>query len=73
MLLNNTSFFLLAEVANVHGRVHANDGKTELSLIHFASNHPEWKPPPSAARFLDDIRDRVCLCFWFWISSKNNF
>ncbi|VDP15408.1 unnamed protein product [Onchocerca flexuosa] len=47
------------EVANIHGRVHANDGKTELSLIHFASNHPGWKPPACAARFLDDIRDRM--------------
>ncbi|EJD74234.1 autophagy protein Apg9 containing protein [Loa loa] len=47
------------EVANMHGRVHANDGKTELSLVHFASNHPKWKPPPRAARFLDDIRDRM--------------
>ncbi|VIO97685.1 Autophagy protein Apg9 containing protein [Brugia malayi] len=47
------------EILNMHGRVHANDGKTELSLIHFASNHPEWKPPPRAARFLDDIRSRM--------------
>ncbi|VDK87483.1 unnamed protein product [Onchocerca ochengi] len=47
------------EVANIHGRVHANDGKTELSLIHFASNYPGWKPPACAARFLDDIRDRM--------------
>lgn len=45
----------------MHGRIHANDGKTELSLIHFASHHPEWKPPPRAARFLDNIRDRVCF------------
>lgn len=47
----------------MRGRVHANDGKTELSLVHFAGNHPEWKPPSRAARFLDDIRDRVRPCF----------
>ncbi|KAL3985004.1 Autophagy protein Apg9 family protein [Acanthocheilonema viteae] len=47
------------EVANIHARVHANDGKTELSLVHFASHHPEWKPPPRAARFLDSIKDRM--------------
>ncbi|CAG9539570.1 unnamed protein product [Cercopithifilaria johnstoni] len=57
----NWSFDVLTkeEIANIHGRVHANDGKTELSLVHFASHFPEWKPPPSATRFLDDIRDRM--------------
>lgn len=49
----------------MHGRVRANDGKTELSLVHFASHHPEWKPPPRSARFLDGIRDRVCVYFQF--------
>uniref|UniRef100_A0A915Q3D9 Autophagy-related protein 9 n=1 Tax=Setaria digitata TaxID=48799 RepID=A0A915Q3D9_9BILA len=44
---------------DTNGKVYANEGKTELSLIHFASNHPEWKPPPHATRFLDDIRDRM--------------
>ncbi|VDN18804.1 unnamed protein product [Gongylonema pulchrum] len=47
------------EVAASRERISANDGKTELSLIYFASNHPEWKPPLRAARFLDDMRERM--------------
>ncbi|KAM3717681.1 Autophagy-related protein 9A [Dirofilaria immitis] len=57
----NWSFHELTkeEIVNMRGKVHANDGKTELSLVNFASNHPEWKPPARATHFLEDIRDRI--------------
>uniref|UniRef100_A0A158P9Y2 Autophagy-related protein 9 n=1 Tax=Angiostrongylus cantonensis TaxID=6313 RepID=A0A158P9Y2_ANGCA len=30
----------------------ACDGKTELSVLHFASTNPEWKPPLASEQFL---------------------
>ncbi|VDM98324.1 unnamed protein product [Thelazia callipaeda] len=47
------------ETPKMSPKVQANDGKIELSLINFVSNHPQWKPPALAARFLDDIRNRM--------------
>ncbi|VDO63000.1 unnamed protein product [Heligmosomoides polygyrus] len=34
----------------------ALDGKTELSVLQFASNNPEWKGPPATEQFLQRFR-----------------
>lgn len=33
----------------------AEDGKVELSLIHFTVTNPSWKPPPDAQQFVETI------------------
>lgn len=38
----------------------AEDGKTELSLVHFTLTNPEWRPPTAGARgFVAALRERV--------------
>lgn len=37
----------------------AEDGKTELSLIHFTLTNPEWKPPSHAENFFTALRERA--------------
>lgn len=37
----------------------AEDGKTELSLIHFTLTNPEWKPPSHAESFVTALRERA--------------
>uniref|UniRef100_A0A1I7XIB3 Autophagy-related protein 9 n=1 Tax=Heterorhabditis bacteriophora TaxID=37862 RepID=A0A1I7XIB3_HETBA len=37
----------------------ALDGKTELSVLHFASTNPEWKPPPASEQFLHRFKARL--------------
>ncbi|XP_028049857.1 autophagy-related protein 9A [Monomorium pharaonis] len=37
----------------------AEDGKTELSLIHFTLTNPEWKPPSHAENFITALRERA--------------
>ncbi|XP_023932449.1 autophagy-related protein 9A [Lingula anatina] len=37
----------------------AEDGKAELSLMHFALTNPEWKPPENCSVFLNDIKDQA--------------
>ncbi|XP_076652143.1 autophagy-related protein 9 isoform X2 [Halictus rubicundus] len=37
----------------------AEDGKTELSLIHFTLTNPDWKPPSDAKNFVTALRERV--------------
>lgn len=37
----------------------AEDGKTELSLIHFTLTNPELKPPSHAENFVAALRERV--------------
>lgn len=37
----------------------ADQGKTELSLIHFKLMNPEWKPPAEAVWFMQKIREQV--------------
>lgn len=37
----------------------AEDGKTELSLIHFTHTNPEWKPPSHAENFVTALRERA--------------
>ncbi|KAK0411290.1 hypothetical protein QR680_005583 [Steinernema hermaphroditum] len=32
------------------------DGKTEMSLMHFAAVNPEWNPPASSQRFLERFK-----------------
>lgn len=36
-----------------------DNGKTELSLIRFTLTNPEWKVPPDAVNFLNDIREHA--------------
>ncbi|XP_018561367.1 autophagy-related protein 9A [Anoplophora glabripennis] len=35
----------------------AEDGKVELSLVHFTTTNPNWVPPPEAQMFVDNILD----------------
>ncbi|KIH49060.1 hypothetical protein ANCDUO_20866, partial [Ancylostoma duodenale] len=37
----------------------ALDGKTELSVLHFATTNPEWKPPRASEQFLQRFRARL--------------
>ncbi|XP_077282174.1 autophagy-related protein 9 [Temnothorax americanus] len=37
----------------------AEDGKTELSLIHFTLTNPEWKPPSHAENFVTALKERA--------------
>lgn len=37
----------------------AEDGKTELSLVHFTLTNPDWKPPSHAENFVTALRERV--------------
>uniref|UniRef100_A0A8C5QR26 Autophagy-related protein 9 n=1 Tax=Leptobrachium leishanense TaxID=445787 RepID=A0A8C5QR26_9ANUR len=37
----------------------AEDGKTELSLMHFAITNPRWQPPRECSAFLSHLRERV--------------
>ncbi|XP_014469719.1 PREDICTED: autophagy-related protein 9A [Dinoponera quadriceps] len=37
----------------------AEDGKTELSLIHFTLTNPEWKPPSYAENFVAALKERA--------------
>lgn len=37
----------------------AEDGKTELSLIHFMSNNPTWHPPETAQHFIEGIKEQA--------------
>ncbi|GMS80172.1 hypothetical protein PENTCL1PPCAC_2347, partial [Pristionchus entomophagus] len=37
----------------------AHDGKTEMSSMQFAIRHPDWKPPPATAHFIQNVRDRM--------------
>ncbi|XP_004536765.1 autophagy-related protein 9A isoform X2 [Ceratitis capitata] len=37
----------------------AENGKIELSLIRFTLTNPEWKAPPDAVNFLNDIREHA--------------
>ncbi|XP_073503406.1 autophagy-related protein 9A isoform X1 [Phyllobates terribilis] len=37
----------------------AEDGKTELSLMHFAITNPRWQPPRECSAFLTHLRERV--------------
>jgi len=37
----------------------ARNGKTELSLIHFAHTNPNWKMPNEAVAFMDQLRDHA--------------
>ncbi len=47
MILNiqNTCF-------RVNNYTRAEDGKTEMSLIHFTLTNPEWKPPQESENFI---------------------
>ena len=38
----------------------ARNGKTELSLIHFAHTNPNWKMPIESTAFIDQIKDQAC-------------
>lgn len=37
----------------------AEDGKTELSLIHFTLTNPEWKPPSHSQNYVAALKERV--------------
>lgn len=37
----------------------AEDGKTELSLMHFTLTNPEWRPPETESIFLSTIKEQA--------------
>lgn len=37
----------------------AEDGKTELSLMHFTATNPEWQPPVESTAFIANLRDHA--------------
>ncbi|TNN82247.1 Autophagy-related protein 9A [Liparis tanakae] len=37
----------------------AEDGKTELSLMHFAITNPQWQPPQETTHFISQLKERV--------------
>ncbi|KGL86419.1 Autophagy-related protein 9A, partial [Charadrius vociferus] len=37
----------------------AEDGKTELSLMHFAITNPKWQPPRESTAFIRFLKERV--------------
>ncbi|XP_045081441.1 autophagy-related protein 9A [Coregonus clupeaformis] len=37
----------------------AEDGKTELSLMHFAITNPQWQPPTETTHFISQLKERV--------------
>ncbi|XKL67657.1 hypothetical protein PGB90_003148 [Kerria lacca] len=37
----------------------AEDGKTELSLIHFVTMNPAWQPPQEAEQFICKVKEKV--------------
>ncbi|XP_067005756.1 autophagy-related protein 9A isoform X2 [Anabrus simplex] len=37
----------------------AEDGKTELSLVHFTLTNPEWRPPADAENFVMALRNQA--------------
>uniref|UniRef100_T1JD90 Autophagy-related protein 9 n=1 Tax=Strigamia maritima TaxID=126957 RepID=T1JD90_STRMM len=42
-----------------HTGFQAQDGKTELSLMHFTLTNPDWKPPTESTAFITNIRHRA--------------
>uniref|UniRef100_H9GDM9 Autophagy-related protein 9 n=1 Tax=Anolis carolinensis TaxID=28377 RepID=H9GDM9_ANOCA len=37
----------------------AENGKTELSLVHFAISNPRWQPPPESSLFIGHLKEKV--------------
>jgi len=37
----------------------AEDGKTELSLVHFTLTNPEWRPPEASSVFLHTLKEQA--------------
>ncbi|XP_072324214.1 autophagy-related protein 9A [Scyliorhinus torazame] len=37
----------------------AEDGKTELSLMHFAITNPRWQPPQGSTAFISQLKEKV--------------
>ncbi|XP_051787331.1 autophagy-related protein 9A [Erpetoichthys calabaricus] len=37
----------------------AEDGKTELSLMHFAITNPRWQPPRESTHFISQLKEKV--------------
>ncbi|CAG2066976.1 unnamed protein product, partial [Timema podura] len=37
----------------------AEDGKTELSLVHFTLTNPKWRPPEDAENFVTALRNQA--------------
>jgi len=46
-------------ISNLFDWFQAEDGKTELSLIHFALTNPEWRPSKAAEGFLTALRSQI--------------
>lgn len=37
----------------------AENGKTELSLVHFTLKNPRWQPPQDSSLFISHMREKV--------------
>jgi autophagy-related protein 9 len=42
---------------NAHSQ--AENGKTELSLVHFTHTNPEWQPPSGSGAFIANLKERA--------------
>ncbi len=39
--------------------IQAENGKTELSLVHFTHTNPEWRPPNDAGTYITNLKERA--------------
>lgn len=39
--------------------VQAEEGKTELSLMHFTYTNPEWSPPGPSGGFVSNVKEEA--------------
>lgn len=37
----------------------AENGKTELSLVHFTHTNPEWQPPMDSGNYITNLKERA--------------
>ncbi|CAG7829535.1 unnamed protein product [Allacma fusca] len=45
--------------SNNNAYTQAENGKTELSLVHFIHTNPEWRPPMDSGNFLTNLKERA--------------
>jgi hypothetical protein len=45
-----------------------NDGKLELSLMHFHHTNPKWQMPKEAEVYLEKIQERGLILFSFFFN-----
>lgn len=46
-------------IGNYYNHNQAENGKTELSLVHFTHTNPEWQPPNDAGTYITNLKERA--------------